>query len=216
MYLVWTHRVIDPLPPVWSHWCWSFKMQPICNWWTHVGHSGSKHSECAQFLITGYIVINCCLSPQCTHHVPTGYMGPCPQCHRSWYYWGVPDRLWGFYLLSYLLIVRLRKRTTDQPGCLLWRDSCWRSNNRWELLVEQCVSTSPVQWLSVGKHDRGGEQLWQMDRGHVNDPVLINLLYLSILGWSGPNNHLHQVTQAIWHSTILHLHNFSSRLDFGE
>ena len=25
-------------------------------------------------------MVKCCLSPQCTHHVPTGYMGPCPQC----------------------------------------------------------------------------------------------------------------------------------------
>ena len=25
-------------------------------------------------------MVKCCLSPQCTHHVPTGYMGPCLQC----------------------------------------------------------------------------------------------------------------------------------------
>ena len=24
-------------------------------------------------------MVKCCLSPQYTHHVPTGYMGPCPQ-----------------------------------------------------------------------------------------------------------------------------------------
>ena len=76
----------------------SFKMGAICNWQAHFGHSGSKHSDCAQFLtlwthcgehskctqflITGYIVVKCCLSPQCTHYVPTGYMGPCPQCRQ--------------------------------------------------------------------------------------------------------------------------------------
>ena len=30
-------------------------------------------------LLAGYIGVKCCLSPQCTHHVPTWYMGPCPQ-----------------------------------------------------------------------------------------------------------------------------------------
>ena len=39
-----------------------------------------EYSKCIQFLIAGYIVVKCCLPPQCTHHVSTGYMGPCPQC----------------------------------------------------------------------------------------------------------------------------------------
>jgi hypothetical protein len=35
------------------------------------------------------MLITCCLCSQCVHHVPTGYLGPCPQCHaqekvRSW------------------------------------------------------------------------------------------------------------------------------------
>ena len=42
-----------------------------------------EHSKCINLLITGYIVVKCYLSPQCTHHVPTGYMGPCPQCVLS-------------------------------------------------------------------------------------------------------------------------------------
>ena len=50
--------------------------QPLDTLWTHC----RKHSKCTQFLIAGYIVVKCCLSPQCTHHVPTGYMGPCLQC----------------------------------------------------------------------------------------------------------------------------------------
>ena len=51
----------------------------------------------------------------------------------------------------------------------------------------------------------GGEQLHWMDRGCVNDPVLINLLWIGIFDWLAPNNHLHQTTQAIWHLTALHL-----------
>ena len=27
-----------------------------CKWWAYFGHSGSKHSECAQFLTIGHIV----------------------------------------------------------------------------------------------------------------------------------------------------------------
>ena len=34
----------------------SFKMGAICNWQAHFGHSGSKHSECAQFLTIIHIV----------------------------------------------------------------------------------------------------------------------------------------------------------------
>ena len=36
------------------------------------------------------IVIKCCLSPQCTHHVPTGYMGLCPHYGGSGQWWGLP------------------------------------------------------------------------------------------------------------------------------
>jgi hypothetical protein len=31
-------------------------------------------------LITGHMLITCCLCSQCVHHVPTGYLGPRPQC----------------------------------------------------------------------------------------------------------------------------------------
>jgi len=40
----------------------------------------SKHSKCAQILIAGHIVIKLCLLLQCVHHVPAGYLPPCPQC----------------------------------------------------------------------------------------------------------------------------------------
>ena len=54
----------SPKPIISCTWCgcivitlgWSFKMGVICNWWAHFGHSGSKHSECAQFLTIAYIV----------------------------------------------------------------------------------------------------------------------------------------------------------------
>ena len=35
---------------------WLFKMGVICNQWAHFCYSGSKHSECAQFLTIGQIV----------------------------------------------------------------------------------------------------------------------------------------------------------------
>ena len=49
----------------------------------------------------------------------------------------------------------------------------------------------------------------------VNDLALLNLFYMGILDWMGPNNHLHQATQAIRHSTALHLQTFSCIMDFG-
>ena len=32
---------------------------------------------------TGHIGVTCCLCSQCVHNVPTGHMGPCPQCHPA-------------------------------------------------------------------------------------------------------------------------------------
>jgi hypothetical protein len=32
------------------------------------------------------MLITCCLSSQCVHHVPTGYLGPRPQCQLFWFY----------------------------------------------------------------------------------------------------------------------------------
>jgi len=42
-------------------------------------HSG-VYSKCTQHLITGHIGVTCCLCSQCFHNVPSGYLGPCPQC----------------------------------------------------------------------------------------------------------------------------------------
>ena len=41
-----------------------------------VSHSGVY----SQHLITGHIGVTCCLCSQCFHNVPSGYLGPCPQC----------------------------------------------------------------------------------------------------------------------------------------
>src|SRR5882757_1409992 len=55
-------------------------MYPIDDHRAHGGCMGSKYFECTQFLIAGHIVITYCLCFQCVQHVPTGYLGPCPQC----------------------------------------------------------------------------------------------------------------------------------------
>jgi len=58
-------------------------MFPAFNCWAHCGHMTGEHSKCAQLLIAGHIVIKWCLLSQCIHHVPAGYLPPCPQCQRS-------------------------------------------------------------------------------------------------------------------------------------
>ena len=52
---------------------------------------------------------------------------------------------------------------------------------------------------------QGAEWLQQVDQTQINDPVLLNLLWMGILDWTSPNDHLHQVTQAIQHLTTMHL-----------
>src|SRR5882757_10948493 len=54
----------------------TFKM---CSDWAHCGCIMRKNSKCTQLLIAGHIVITYCLCFQCVQHVPTGYLGPCPQ-----------------------------------------------------------------------------------------------------------------------------------------
>ena len=44
-------------------------------------HSG-VYLKCTQHLITGHIGVTCCLCSQCIHNVPSGYLGPCPQCEQ--------------------------------------------------------------------------------------------------------------------------------------
>ena len=52
----------------------------------------------------------------------------------------------------------------------------------------------------------GAKWLHQVDWTKINDPVLLNLLQMGVLDWTGPNDCLHQSTQAIRHSTAMHLH----------
>ena len=54
----------------------------------------------------------------------------------------------------------------------------------------------------------GAEWLHWVDWNKVNDPVLINLFHIGILDWMGPNNHLHQATQAIQQLTAMHIRTF--------
>ena len=55
---------------------------------------------------------------------------------------------------------------------------------------------------------QGAEWLWKVDWTHINDPVLLSLFQMGVLDWTGPNDHLHQATQAIWHSTAMHFCTF--------
>ena len=48
----------------------------------------------------------------------------------------------------------------------------------------------------------GGEQLWRMDHSKVNGLVLIDLLWMGILDWSGPNVQKNILTQAMHHVIV--------------
>ena len=45
-----------------------------------LGSHNRIYLKCTQHLITGHIGVTCCLCSQCVHNVPSGYLGPCPQC----------------------------------------------------------------------------------------------------------------------------------------
>ena len=51
----------------------------------------------------------------------------------------------------------------------------------------------------------GAEWLCKVDWTRINDPVLLSLLCMGILDWTGPNDWLYQATPAIQHSTTMHL-----------
>ena len=53
---------------------------------------------------------------------------------------------------------------------------------------------------------RGAEWLRQIDWIHINSPVLLSLFRMGILDWTRPNDRMHQATQAIQHSTAMHLY----------
>ena len=53
---------------------------------------------------------------------------------------------------------------------------------------------------------QGAKWLRQVDQTKINDLVLLSLLWMGILDWTGLNDQLHQATQAIQHLTAMHLH----------
>ena len=46
------------------------------------GPHNRVYLQCTQHLITGHIGVTCWLWSQCFHHVPSGYLGPCPQWEK--------------------------------------------------------------------------------------------------------------------------------------
>ena len=52
---------------------------------------------------------------------------------------------------------------------------------------------------------RGAEWLRVVNRTKINDASLLSLLRTGVLDWKAPNNHLHQATQVIRHSTAIAL-----------
>ena len=52
---------------------------------------------------------------------------------------------------------------------------------------------------------RGAEWLCVVNWTKIIDPSLLLLLCMGVLDWKAPNNHLHQATQAIRHSTAIAL-----------
>ena len=52
---------------------------------------------------------------------------------------------------------------------------------------------------------RASYDLKLMDHEKVNDHVLLDLLKARVYDWEKPNDQLHQSTQAIRHSTAIHM-----------
>jgi len=93
--------IICPLGTLWSHFAEHWKCAQFFTHWVHWSHMAGHiqnvlrmyplgilgshnriYLKCTQHLITGHIGVTCCLSSQCVHNVPSGYLGPCPQCLR--------------------------------------------------------------------------------------------------------------------------------------
>ena len=97
--IFWIYSAFYPLGTLWSHFAEHWKCARLFAHWVHwsqmagdiqnvlsmypLGISGSHNGvylKCTQHLITGHIGITCWLWSQCFHYVPSGYLGPCPQC----------------------------------------------------------------------------------------------------------------------------------------
>ena len=92
-----------------------------------LGISGSHNRvylKCTQHLITGYIGVTCWLWSQCFHHVPSGYLGPCPQCEQRAKI-RLPDPLrWGVFRRDW-------RRAVHVPGGSSLLSSCGRVQTYW-------------------------------------------------------------------------------------
>ena len=60
----------------------TFQMYPACSGLGKLESHGRGHLKYIQPIPTGHIGVTCCLYSQCIQHVPSGYLGPCPQCQR--------------------------------------------------------------------------------------------------------------------------------------
>ena len=88
-----------PVGTLWSNFQKHSKYAQHCNCWIHWSHMTGNiqnvlniwplgifwshnraYLKYIQHLITGHILVICCLFSQCVQHVSTGYLGPCPQC----------------------------------------------------------------------------------------------------------------------------------------
>jgi hypothetical protein len=63
---------------------------------------------------------------------------------------------------------------------------------------------------------RAKTDLLMIDRNRLNDMVLYDLLNDGIDDWLEPNNRLHQATQAIRHSTAIHMRMLAKHLQLED
>ena len=113
--IFWINSAFNPLGTLWSHFAEHWEYARLFAHWVYwsqmaghiqnvlsmcpLGISGSHNRvylKCTQHLITGHIRVTCWLWSQCYHHVPSGYLGPCPQC---------------------LLLLAVETRPIPQNGC---------------------------------------------------------------------------------------------------
>ena len=99
-HIFWIYSAFYPLGTLWSDFAEHLKCAQLFAHWVHWSHMAGHiqnvlsmcplgiseshnrvYSKYTQHLITGHIGVICWLCSQCFHHVPSGYLGPCPQCH---------------------------------------------------------------------------------------------------------------------------------------
>ena len=78
-------------------------------------------------------------------------------------------------------------------------------HNQWWRDMYPNLYSNDCLWANM---IRRAEWLQWVDQTHINDPVLLSLFWMGVLDWTSPNKNMHQVTQAIQHSTAMHFHTF--------